>query len=224
MIAIIMSGQCKGRENMIRRKPQLWFRTFFSAYIHELNQSLDLLDSSLVHKVISVLMKAYRQQKTVYILGNGGSASNASHMACDLSKGTLTRVYDEHESRFKVLSLTDNAAIMTAFSNDLSYGDVFTQQLRNLVRKGDVVIALSASGNSKNVIKAITYAKRCGAITIGFLGFKSGGRAAKLVNYPLIVQSTKYSICEDVHLILNHIITSALAKQKQIHDRKETNP
>lgn len=188
------------------------------SYIVELKKSIDSLDKKAIAYVINLLLEAYKNGKKVFIFGNGGSASIASHMACDLSKGTLSREYDEKEKRFRVISLTDNIPLITAYANDLSYEDIFIQQLRNLVDKDDVVIALSGSGNSRNVIKAVQYAKRNGAKTIGFLGFKTGGRLAKVVDCAVIAASNHYGPCEDIQLILDHIITSTLARMKHLHD------
>ena len=185
-----------------------------------LTKALNQLEKEKIEAVIAEIMKAYKSGKKVFIMGNGGSAANASHMATDLSKGTLSRVYDEDESRFKVYSLTDNMSLLTAFANDLDFSEAFVQQLRNLVEKGDVVIALSGSGNSENIVRAVKYSNKCGATTIGILGFKTGGRAGKLVDIAVIVQSNSYGICEDIQLILDHIITSSLAKIKKDHDRK----
>src|SRR3989344_8683649 len=173
-------------------------------YIDDLKFALEKLPHEKIEEAIEIILKAFKKDRKIFIMGNGGSASNASHMACDFSKGTLRRVYDENEKRIRVISLTDNVAIMTAFANDLSYEDIFIQQLRNLVDEGDVVIALSGSGNSTNVIKAIQYAKRCKAKTIGFLGFKTGGKLAKLVDVALIAKSDHYGPCEDIQLILDH--------------------
>lgn len=196
------------------------FAAFAGEYIDELSLCLEQLDRQKVEEVISVLIEAYKNKKKIFIMGNGGSASLASHLACDLGKGTLSRVYDEKEKRFKVYALTDNIATLTAYANDCSFEDVFVQQLRNLVDKKDVVIAISGSGNSKNLIKAITYAKKCKAKTIGFLGFGQGGKLGKTVDLSIIVNSKSYGICEDVQLIMSHVITSWIGKIKQNHDRK----
>jgi len=201
-------------------KKQSRCRKFINSYIKDLKHCLDRLDHDAIENVIDLLMEAYRNNKKVFIMGNGGGASNASHMACDLGKGTLQREYDENEPRFRVISLTDNVAIMTAFANDLSYEDIFLQQLRNLVEKDDVVIALSGSGNSVNLIKAIEYAKKCRAKTVGFLGFKTGGKLAKIVDHAIIADSSFYGPSEDVQLILDHVITSWIAKIKGKHDRE----
>jgi D-sedoheptulose 7-phosphate isomerase len=189
-------------------------KKFIDKYIFDLKRSLDQLDRNKIGKIIDVLLQGYKNGKKVFIIGNGGSASNASHLACDLGKGTLNRIYDEKEKRFKVYSLTDNVALISAYANDLTYDDIFIEQLKNLVEEGDIVIALSGSGNSKNVIKAIAYAKRCKAMTIGFLGFETGGKLAKMVDLSIIVKSKLYGHCEDIQLVLDHIITMSLAKIK----------
>lgn len=203
-------------------------KQFVHQYVDELVRCLRLLDTNKILEVIQILLNAYRNNKQVFILGNGGSASTASHMACDLSKGTLQRVYDKREKRFKAMSLTDNVALMTAFANDLSYDDIFVQQLRNLVGPDDVVIALSGSGNSPNVVAAVEYAKSCQAKTIGILGFQDGGRLGGLVDCAIITDSRHYGPVEDIQMVLDHIITSWISQVKHIEDNehviKRTNP
>ena len=189
-------------------------KNFSNEYFSELKKAIDGLDSVKIQKIIEVLFEAFKNNKQVFILGNGGSASNASHFACDLGKGTLKNVYDMQEKRFKVISLTDNVATIMAFGNDLSFEDIFVQQLRNLINPGDIVIGMSGSGNSINVIKAIEYAKVCGAKTIGFLGFGTGGKLAKIVDYEIIVQNNHYGRIEDIHLVLCHLISDSLAALK----------
>lgn len=196
-------------------------KEFIDGYLSELTRCLTLLDKEKIELIIDVLVAAYKKDRKVFILGNGGSATTASHMACDLGKGTLQRIYDNTERRFRVISLTDNVALITAFANDLSFDDIFVQQLRNLVETDDVVIALSGSGNSPNVVKAVEYAKSCGATTIGILGFKTGGKLGKMVDYSIIVNSNHYGPIEDIQLILNHMIAAWIAKVKNIHDGNE---
>lgn len=193
-------------------------KDFINGYLLEVTRCLASLDKTKIELIIEVLVQAYKKDRKVFVLGNGGSATTASHMACDLGKGTLQRVYDNAERRFRVISLTDNVAIMTAFANDLSFDEIFVQQLRNLVETGDVVIALSGSGNSANVVKAMEYAKSCGAITIGILGFKTGGKTGNIVDYSVIVDSDHYGPIEDIQLVLNHMIAAWIAKVKNIHD------
>lgn len=194
-------------------------KEFIDDYLMELIRCIMALDKEKIVQVIDVLVEAYKNDKKVFILGNGGSASAASHMACDLSKGTLQRIYDTTEKRFRVISLTDNGALITALANDISFEDIFVQQLRNLIEKGDVVIALSGSGNSQNVIKALEYAKESGAKTVGILGFRTGGKAGKIVDYSIIADSDFYGPIEDLQSILNHLIAAWLAKIKKFHDR-----
>lgn len=170
-------------------------------YISHLQGALDRLKLEDVRESIDVIMDAYHVDKQIFVLGNGGSASTASHIACDLGKGTSI----EGKPRFRVISLTDNVATMTAWSNDVSYEDVFVEQLKNLVNSGDVVIGISASGNSENVIRAMHYASEIGCRTIGWSGF-GGGKLAKICDVNVVVDSDRYGPVEDVHLILNHVV------------------
>jgi D-sedoheptulose 7-phosphate isomerase len=188
--------------------------SFIDSYVEELKHCLDALDRARIAQAVSILMDAYRKGKNVFIMGNGGSASTASHMACDLSKGTISRVYNPSEGRFRVYSLTDNVALLTAFGNDVSYEEVFVQQLRNLLNRDDVVIVISGSGNSPNVVKAVRFARRKGARTIGLLGFKTGGKLGTLVDCPIIADSRQYGPSEDIHLVLDHIIITWITRIK----------
>jgi len=185
---------------------------FVKDYMKNLKNELDTLEIQKIVKVVDVLFDAWKDGKQVFIFGNGGSASTASHFACDLGKGTLQRVYDQNEKRFRVMSLTDNVAIMTAFANDLSYEDIFVQQLNNLVNPGDVVIGLTGSGNSPNVVKAMDFAKKNRATTIAFLGFE-GGKVKDIVDHYILFKSSHYGRLEDSHLILEHLITSYLKEK-----------
>tara|TARA_Y100000310_G_scaffold302283_1_gene339429 strand:+ start:276 stop:965 length:690 start_codon:yes stop_codon:yes gene_type:complete len=184
-------------------------------YFSELKNALDKIELKDLQKITEVLAQARKDKRTIFIMGNGGSASTASHIACDLGKGTLKNVYNPAEDRLRVISLTDNVATMTAFANDLSYDEIFVQQLHNLMKEGDVVIGISGSGNTPNVIKALMYAKQNGATTIGFLGFHTGGIAKEFADYSIIVKSSSYGVVEDVHLSLNHILTICLASSNQ---------
>ena len=189
-----------------------------SEYMQELAAATKKISRKHVMEVIQVVMDAYRNERKIFILGNGGAAAIASHFACDLGKNTLARVYDKKERRFQVISLTDNVALLTAFSNDLSFDDIFIQQLRNLISPGDIVIGISGSGNSKNVIKAMKYAKQCDAKTIGLLGFKTGGKLADIVDIKVVVQSVNYGVIEDIFLSIEHIIVWSISHIKEMHD------
>ncbi len=182
-------------------------------YLDDLKKAIDSIDLKKVEKVIQILSKAFDEEKQIFVLGNGGSASIASHFAVDLGKGTLQNIYDDVEKRFKVMALTDNVSTITAYANDLGYEDIFAQQLKNLVKKGDVVIGISSSGNSKNVLKAIELAKKEGATTIGLIGF-DGGKLKDLVDESIIVESRHYGRVEDSHLALQHLICAILGELK----------
>lgn len=187
---------------------------FIDSYFQEVIKCIVLLEKQSIEQMIEMIIQTYRNDRKIYILGNGGSASTASHMACDLGKGTLTKVYDQKEKRLRVISLTDNVALMTAYANDLSYDDIFVQQLRNLVERGDVLIAISGSGNTKNVLSAVSYAKKVGAKTIGLTGFNTGGKLAQIVDISIIVKTSHYGPLEDVHMMIGHLVSAAVASAK----------
>jgi len=148
-----------------------------------------------------MLFRAYQNGKQVLTLGNGGSASTASHMSADLGKNTI----QANMRRFRVLSLNDNVSLLTALANDAGYENVFSEQIKNLIRPGDLLIVLSASGNSPNVLEAVRCAQARSAQVAGLLGF-GGGEAARIVDLSIVVDSSHYGIVEDVHLIINHIL------------------
>ncbi|MDP3987516.1 MAG: SIS domain-containing protein [Candidatus Levybacteria bacterium] len=221
LIPLDFGFEAEGSKIIFRKLEDLNTHQFVKNYLSELKTTLDSLDLEKIEEAIDLLIQTYNKRRKVFIFGNGGSASTATHMACDLGKGTLQRVYDNNERRLKVISLNDNVALITAFANDLSFDDIFSQQLRNLVDSDDLVIALSGSGNSKNVVKALKYAKECGAKTIGILGFKTGGEAGKLVDCAIIANTNHYGQIEDIQLILDHILTSWIARVKSFHDGNE---
>lgn len=170
-------------------------------YVARLQLALDDLDRDLMGQLRDSLRRAYLNDKQVFIIGNGGSSSTASHMAADLAKNTI----GPNMKRFKVATLSENASIVTALANDVGYENVFYEQLVNVICAGDILIVVSASGNSPNVLKAIRYARRQSAETVGLLGF-GGGTAADLVDIPIVVKSRSYGIVEDVHLSINHML------------------
>ena len=179
-------------------------------YISILQQTMDQLPSQLIADVIEILNQARIQGKQVFIMGNGGSASTASHFVCDLAKNTRR----EGLPHFRAIGLTDNMAMFSAYANDEGYENVFSQQLANLVNPGDVVICISASGNSKNVIHAVEEARKHDAITIAFTGF-DGGRLGQIVNINILVQSMIIEHIEDIHLMLEHVIVKTIKEQIQ---------
>jgi len=181
-------------------------------YMREVKKTLDCIETDKIKRITEILEIAYKNDKSVFVIGNGGSASTASHFACDLGKGTLEKHYDLHKKRFRAHSLTDNIALMTAYGNDLSYDHIFVQQLKNLIEKGDILIAITGSGNSKNIINAVEFANRSGATTIGFLGM-NGGKAKELIDYSITIESKNYGVIEDLHLMLVHMICQSLKEK-----------
>ena len=175
------------------------------SYIATLRETIDRLPVDGIAQVVDALQNARLNGRQVFIMGNGGSASTASHFVCDLAKNT--RIPDL--PHFRVIGLTDNMAIFSAYANDEGYENVFAAQLANLIEADDVVIAISASGNSVNVIKAVEEARSRNALTIGFTGF-DGGRLASLVDIQVHVESHIIEHVEDIHLMLEHMIVKTI--------------
>ncbi|MBL7183767.1 MAG: SIS domain-containing protein [Anaerolineae bacterium] len=176
-------------------------------YVEKLKATLDRLPWEAIRHVIGVLHYARLNDRQVLILGNGGSAATASHFACDLGKGTVM----PGQPRFRVIALTDNMSLFSALANDYGYEHVFAEQLANLARAGDIVIGISGSGNSANVLKAIELARTMQATTIGFVGF-DGGRLKETVDLCIHVPSDCMEQVEDIHLMLEHLICTCLRK------------
>ena len=179
-------------------------------YITLLQQTIDQLPRKKIAAVIDLLHSARFSGRQVFIMGNGGSASTASHFVCDLSKNTRS----EGLPRYKVIGLSDNMAVFSAYANDEGYENVFCEQLANFLLPDDIVIAISASGNSQNVVNAIQYAKNQNAFTIGFTGF-DGGILGTLVDINLHINSNIIEHVEDLHLVLEHMIIKSLKERVQ---------
>jgi D-sedoheptulose 7-phosphate isomerase len=178
---------------------------FVNTYFNELQAVIAQLPPQLIEQVITILLDSARRGRRIFIFGNGGSASTASHFACDLAKNTQVA----GTPRLRVIALTDNMALMTAWANDTGYDNVFAAQLEPLLEPGDVVIGISCSGNSPNVLKALALAQTRGAITIGFTG-DQGGQLKDMVKVCLQVPSPRIEQQEDAHLILEHCICAAV--------------
>jgi D-sedoheptulose 7-phosphate isomerase len=175
--------------------------THIREYLDRLIATLEGLPMDAVESLSELLYRAYSDGKQVFILGNGGSASTASHMAADLGKNTI----GPNMRRFRIMSLNDNIPLLTALSNDLGYENMFAEQLQNLIQPGDVLIAISGSGKSPNVLRAIEYARSQSAEVAALLGF-DGGPASELADITVLVDSHDYGVVEDAHLIINHIL------------------
>ena len=174
-------------------------------YISEVSTILERLPIENIVQAVELLEEARLKAKRVFIFGNGGSAATASHFAADLSKGAISKT----KARIKAIALTDNAPLLTAWANDTVYENVFAEQLENFVEPGDVAIGISGSGNSPNVLNGIKAAKAKGATTIGFIDF-DGGMLRELVDICIIVPNHNMEQVEDIHLLLEHIITTYL--------------
>lgn len=173
-----------------------------ATYFSELEQMVRAISLDDLKKVLDILEQAYHQGHRLFIMGNGGSAATASHFALDLAKNTIM----VGAPRLKAISLTDHVPLITAWSNDTHYEHIFEEQLANLIEPGDVVIGISASGNSANVINAVKLAQQNGAVTIGLLGAK-GGRLKEMVDAYVLAPGQNIEQEEDAHMILAHVIT-----------------
>ena len=178
------------------------FASDFFAGVREAMAEVQLRD---VRCVVQALQQAYRDGNTVFIMGNGGSAASASHLACDLSYAEGKR------NRFRVVCLTDSVPLLTALSNDLGYEEVFGSQLEQLLGAGDVMIVLSVSGDSKNIVQAAQVARRHDAVSIGFLGSK-GGRMQDLLDHCVTMSSSDFPVVESAHCVLMQMVASAFRR------------
>lgn len=192
---------------------------FTKEYLTGLKSVLDRLPVADLERAIQAIETAHSTGKQIFVIGNGGSAATASHMMNDLNKGTLGHKGDAPWPRFKVLALTDNVSLMTAWANDTDFNHVFSEPLKNFAQPGDLLIAISASGNSPNILAAVETAKQIGLKVVGLTGF-GGGKLAQLADVAFVVPANDYGPVEDVHMILDHIITGYLyAKLKETHGR-----
>jgi len=180
-------------------------RQFFEDYAADLSNALSGVSRDRFGEFVLLLESAYQEERQVFVMGNGGSASTASHIACDLNKSLSFG----KQKRFRAICLNDNLPMLMAYANDVSYEDVFVEPLKNFLRSGDLVVALSGSGNSPNVLKAIEYANSHGAHTVGLSGF-DGGKLAGMVRTPVVVPVHDMQKAEDAHLILFHVVFQIL--------------
>ena len=180
---------------------------FSKAYFDYLKKVCDNIDVLEIKEFISVLLEARENDSTIFFMGNGGSAATASHFANDLAFGLNASV------PFKVLSITDNVSVLTALGNDYGYDNIFTEQLKVYGKKGDVLVGISASGNSKNILGAFEYASSMGILTVALTGF-DGGQMKLVADQGIHVPTgmKEYGPSEDAHLIIDHLISSYLMR------------
>jgi D-sedoheptulose 7-phosphate isomerase len=178
------------------------------SYFRLLSTTAGQLPFEAIEEVAATLVQAYESERTIYLFGNGGSAALASHLACDLGKGTV----NGSKKRFRAMSLTSNEAMMTAWANDSNYHDIFAEQLANFVSPGDVAFAISCSGNSANVLNALRVARQARATTVGLAGFQ-GGKMKELCDKCLIIPSDNMQIIEDLHLCAAHAVFTVVRRK-----------
>lgn len=192
--------------------------SFAHEYFAGLKAVMDRVDIGQVAAFIAELERAHQEDRQIFIVGNGGSAGTASHMACDLAKTVLGKNPDRAKRGFRVTSLTDNVPLMTAIANDLGYEHVFTEQLVGLARAGDLLVVITGSGSSPNVVNAVKMAREMGLRTTGLLGF-DGGEVLPLLDTPLLVPDFSYGFVEDLHMVLDHLVTAYFCRQLRAPER-----
>lgn len=182
-------------------------------YLLQLQSVIDRLDTDVVDRLVEAIWSGYLRSRTVFLFGNGGSAALASHLACDLGKGTI----NGHRKRLRAVCLSDNVPMMTAWANDLNYQEVYAEQLKNLIEPGDMAVAISGSGNSMNVVRGLEVAREAGATTMVLTGY-DGGRVKSVADICLIVPSDNMQHIEDAHLCVAHAIFTSVRHRMQQAD------
>jgi D-sedoheptulose 7-phosphate isomerase len=177
------------------------------------------LPHAVIDQAASELLRVYEAGRKIFLFGNGGSAALASHFACDLGKGTL--VCGNGQRRFRVLALTDNVPLMTAWANDSCYDNIFAEQLHNFVAPGDLSFAISGSGNSSNVLRALEVSRAAGAFNVGLTGF-GGGEMKDLCDLCIIIPSDNMQIIEDFHLSVTHAVFSVIRHRISLELQTQT--
>lgn len=187
-------------------------KSFSDSYIEELKNVLNTFSHDQFERLVETMLDTYHDKRHIFVMGNGGSASTASHWVCDINKGCSMN----NEKKFKMICLNDSISTMLAYANDFAYDDVFIEQLKNFFSPGDLAIGISGSGNSVNVLKAIDYAKENGGTTAGLCGF-SGGKLYQMVDIPLLVRVDDMQKVEDVHMIIVHMTMQRILQKLNSH-------
>lgn len=178
-----------------------------SSYFDQLSRTIDEIDRASMDHAIALIKKSWEEEKKIFACGNGGSALTASHHIHEWNK----MAYLSTGKPFRGTCLSDSIGLMSAYANDMSYGDVYSEQLKNLMDAGDLVIVLSGSGNSENVVRALEYANDNGGVTLAICGH-DGGRVKKIAQHSLWIPSFDMQICEDLHFIFGHMVMKSLCR------------
>lgn len=187
-------------------------KSWVSQYVAAQKAALDSVPADKIAELVELLRGALKEGRHIFVFGNGGSASNSSHFATDLGKGASDKIGG---ARFKVISLNDNISWIMALANDYSYEEVFAGQLQNYCKPGDIVMGLSVSGNSPNVVKAFEWAKKNGAVTVALTGAKRG-RMAEIAGHLIVVNDTHYGRVEDVQMNICHMLCYAFMENPRL--------
>lgn len=183
---------------------------FFDDYRKELSETMNAISKEDTQKLMDLIWEAKENGKHVFVLGNGGSAAAASHWVCDFGKG----VNVQNAKRLKIMAPSDHSSIFTAYGNDCTYNSTMVEQIKNFLEAGDLVISLSVSGNSGNLVVAHEYAKEVGATTVAIVGDYSG-KLIELSDFPMVIKSKNYGVVEDLHIILEHAISQAVRRKNE---------
>jgi len=186
------------------------------AYFQTLARTIPQLPYSSIQQIISTILHAFEEDRSMFVFGNGGSAATASHVMCDLNKGTIA---SNGSRRLRVISLTDNVPSLTAWANDAGYEHVYSEQLKNFVQAGDIAFAISGSGNSPNILEALRTARKLGAVTIGIAG-NHGGKMKAFCDICAVVPSDNIQVVEDLHHAIAHSILTAVRHILRSHSQQ----
>ncbi len=176
-------------------------------YLTKVQDCINKLNKDEIENFVKILIEKRNEGKQIFIMGNGGSGSTASHFSCDFNKGLSY----QKDKKFKFICLNDNIPTILAYSNDISYDDIFVEQLKNFLNKDDLVIGISSSGNSKNVLKAIEYANKNNATTFALTGY-DGGKLRQIANHSINTNIDDVQISEDIHIMLFHLAYKVIEK------------
>lgn len=194
-------------------------KPFYDQYQKEFIETLQSLDIGMIEAIGDKIEAARSGNNQVFLIGNGGSAASASHWACDFGKG----INVDGKKRLRIVSLADNHSLMSAIGNDYGYENIFLEQLKNLLSPGDLVIGLSVSGDSENVVRAFRYARQNQATVISLIG-KKMGRMRQCSDLSLVIPSENYGIVEDIHMYVNHVISQYMKRQNEKSKESASQP